>query len=67
MPAKKFEIPPNVGPSQCKSCSAVIYWVKPDGYRTTAHPVNPDGYSHFSTCPNADEWRKQKANRGDAA
>jgi hypothetical protein len=22
-------------------------------------PINPDGESHFSTCPDADRWRKR--------
>jgi hypothetical protein len=46
----------------CQSCSAPIYWLakhpaKGHGF----HPANPDGTSHFSSCPNAKDHRAQKA------
>jgi len=43
---------------QCRSCGARIAWL-----RTTAGklaPVNPDGTSHFATCPQSDSWRKPR-------
>lgn len=45
--------------SRCRSCDAPIVWcVTPRGKRA---PVNADGTSHFSNCPEADRWRKPKA------
>lgn len=42
----------------CRSCDATIHWiVTPAGRRM---PVNPDGTSHFATCPNAEQHRKPK-------
>ncbi len=43
-------------PSGCSSCMETIYWiVTKNGKRA---PYNPDGTSHFATCPNADAHRK---------
>jgi len=43
--------------SRCRSCQALILWaVTPRGKRA---PVDPDGVSHFSSCPDAAAWRKQ--------
>jgi hypothetical protein len=40
----------------CRSCSAKIMWTTtPRGKRA---PLNADGTSHFSTCPQRDTWRK---------
>lgn len=43
-------------------CGAMIYWaVSKNGARL---PLNPDGTSHFATCPNAREFRvKQQKQR----
>lgn len=42
----------------CRSCKAAVLWcVTPAGKRS---PVNADGTSHFSTCPQADNWRKPR-------
>lgn len=41
----------------CRSCGAVISWfITPRG---KSAPLNPDGTSHFATCPQADRWRKR--------
>ena len=58
-----FEIPERWAPdpkqSACRSCESPIVWCKtPAGKRA---PVNPDGTSHFSTCPQADRWRRGKS------
>src|SRR5438094_7831760 len=43
----------------CRSCGAPIVWViSPKSGKKM--PVNPDGRSHFSTCPQAQEWRRPK-------
>jgi hypothetical protein len=46
------------GTGRCRSCGAPIAWAKysVDG---KAAPFNPDGTSHFATCPQADQWRKR--------
>lgn len=52
----KFTIPPETRAESCRSCRAQIFWI-----RTTAGkamPVDPDGTSHFATCPNAAKHRK---------
>lgn len=43
-------------PSRCRSCGAPVRWtVTAKGKRM---PVDPDGTSHFATCPQADGWRR---------
>jgi hypothetical protein len=43
-------------PGRCRSCDALIgWWTTPRGNRS---PHDPDGTSHFATCPTADRWRK---------
>jgi hypothetical protein len=48
--------PDNIG--VCRSCDADILWC------TTARgrraPLDPDGKSHFATCPQADGWRRRE-------
>jgi hypothetical protein len=57
--------------ARCRSCQATIMWMKTD--RGKKMPVdftpaaqgherwNPKTMvSHFDTCPNADDWRKNK-------
>jgi hypothetical protein len=42
----------------CRSCGEPVMWcLTPSGKRA---PINPDGTSHFSTCPQATAWRKRK-------
>ena len=55
--AVKFEIPKDAHPTECRSCKATVYWIKP---KEKAMPVNPDGVSHFATCKDAAKWRKGK-------
>ena len=49
----------------CRSCGARVAWLKTVKTGSLA-PVNPDGISHFATCPQAPSWRKPKA-REEAA
>lgn len=44
--------------STCRSCQAPIRWAI-HGTTSRRMPVNPDGTSHFATCPQADDWRKR--------
>lgn len=42
----------------CRSCGERIAWcITPAGKRA---PVDPDGTSHFATCPQADRWRRKR-------
>lgn len=52
-----FEIPEGTEPSRCKGCKALIYWIKTRADKNM--PVDPDGTSHFATCPNANKFRNQ--------
>lgn len=43
--------------SACRSCHAEVRWsITRAGSRA---PLNRDGHSHFSTCPQARDWRKR--------
>ncbi len=42
--------------SACRSCGAAVVWGELAG---KPHPFDEDGTSHFSTCPQADEWRTE--------
>jgi hypothetical protein len=56
-----FEIPEGTPPTTCKGCGARMYFVKvgvPPAVRMM--PVDPDGQSHFATCPDAVKFRKEK-------
>jgi hypothetical protein len=67
-----FDVPAGTRPSQCRSCKAVVYWIETAAGRKMPVDVDvPGGYeprvgeeghgvSHFSTCPDRDEWRKPK-------
>lgn len=67
-----FEVPPNARPGQCRSCKAVIYWIETAAGRKMPVDCEVDGafeprvdeagrgVSHFSVCPDANQWRKRK-------
>ena len=42
---------------KCRSCGADIAWCFTRAGKRA--PVNPDGTSHFATCPQAETWRKK--------
>lgn len=44
-------------PGLCRSCKADIMWATTPAGKPS--PLNPDGTSHFATCPQADSWRKR--------
>lgn len=45
----------NVG--HCRSCGATVMWCwTPAGRKA---PIDPDGKSHFATCPQAADWRRR--------
>ena len=43
------------GTEPCQTCGAPIRWSWTKTGKKT--PVNPDGTSHWGTCPQAQEWR----------
>jgi hypothetical protein len=45
--------------AHCRSCQAAIGWYEHNESKKRA-PFNPDGTSHFATCPQADQWRKKR-------
>lgn len=54
----RFPIPPGAPEKPCRSCGAPMIWITTPAGRKM--PVNPDGTSHFGTCPNANDHRKPK-------
>jgi hypothetical protein len=46
---------PDEHSARCRSCGALIVWCKTRAGKRS--PTNPDGTSHFSDCPQADQWR----------
>lgn len=59
LPAERiyYEIPPWAIPQTCNGCKARIYWITTPKGATC--PVDPDGRSHFQTCPRAAEFSKR--------
>ena len=59
-------IPEGTPPSKCRGCAAEIYFVaytrKADN-KPGRMPLNADGTPHFATCPNAEEFRKERVSR----
>ncbi len=53
----RFEIPANAPTGFCKSCLRAIAWIQPKG---RLMPVDPDGTSHFATCPDAAAHRNPR-------
>lgn len=44
-------------PARCRSCDARVLWLESKNGKRS--PFDPDGISHFATCPQADRWRKK--------
>ena len=70
-----FVIPPATPAARCRSCNAVVYWVRTPAGRPMPVSVNTDvaaecveptmttvgrGISHFADCPNASQHRKSR-------
>jgi hypothetical protein len=56
----KFDIPEGTRGVPCRSCAETIYFIPREKDPSKKHPVNVDGQSHFSTCSEAEAWRKRK-------
>jgi hypothetical protein len=44
--------------TNCRSCGALVRWAT-NSETHKKMPVDPDGISHFASCPDADRWRKK--------
>jgi hypothetical protein len=53
-----FEIPEGTQPSKCRGCGAEVYWIITAAGKRM--PADPDGQSHFATCPEASRFRKDR-------
>jgi hypothetical protein len=54
----KYPIPPGSVSHPCAGCGEPIYWIKTKA--GASMPLNPDGTSHFATCPKADLFRREE-------
>jgi hypothetical protein len=48
-----------LGYGRCSSCQADVLWCRYDVTKRRA-PFNPDGVSHFATCPQAAQHRRSR-------
>lgn len=57
----RFAVPegyvPDEHSARCRSCNALVVWVKTRSEKRM--PLDPDGKSHFASCPQADAWRRR--------
>lgn len=53
-----FAIPDGTPKKECRSCRAPIFWILTPAGKPM--PVDPDGKSHFATCPDASKHRKPR-------
>lgn len=52
--AGHIDIPAGTAKKSCSSCGADIYWIITAAGKKM--PVDPDGVSHFATCPQSKRW-----------
>lgn len=60
---RRYQVPPNAPPAKCRSCGAAILWVTDAGKHIPVSVASLEdgwGVSHFTDCPHASEWRKNK-------
>ena len=43
-------------PTSCRSCGATVLFLRATRSGKSS-PIDPDGKSHFATCPDAPHWR----------
>ncbi len=53
-----FDIPASPHWVPCRGCAELVVWIVTVNNRRM--PVNPDGTSHFSNCPQANAFRRPK-------
>jgi len=51
----QYVIPAGTPEGTCRGCGAKLYWIVTQAGKRM--PVDPDGTSHFATCPKADSFR----------
>ena len=49
---------------ECRSCFSKVVWVRLESGKTP--PFDADGASHFSTCPQAADWKGKSKVRADS-
>jgi len=54
-----WPIPPGTPRRSCRSCAAIVFWIETS--RGRKMPLDPDGTSHFATCPDAAHHRKPRS------
>lgn len=54
----KHKIKEGQEPVVCRGCGKHVYWIKTDKGKNM--PINPDGITHFATCPQAGKFRSKK-------
>ena len=59
MNAVEYPIPPGSVAQPCRGCGDPVYWIKTKAGQNM--PLNPDGTSHFATCPKANQFRKKES------
>jgi hypothetical protein len=47
--------------ARCQGCGQPIAWARTPAGRSA--PLDRDGVSHFATCPEADRFRRRRAQR----
>jgi len=52
----RYRIPRDADKSSCRGCGATIYWIITESGKRM--PVDPDGHSHFASCPEASRFRQ---------
>lgn len=58
MGKQEYPIPDGYRATPCKGCGEEIYWIKTKTGNNM--PLNPDGSSHFASCPKADTFRRKE-------
>lgn len=56
--SRKWAIPKDAPRRSCTSCASIIFWIVTAAGRKM--PIDPDGTSHFATCPNAASHRRAR-------
>lgn len=61
----EFVLPPYAAegavpdPGECRSCHAPVFWIETQAGKRAI--CDPDGTSHWATCPHAPAWRKARS------
>lgn len=61
MSAARYAIPRGTPERRCSSCNAPIFWIVTPAGKSC--PVDPDGLTHFASCPNASSHSNKTSGR----